>query len=108
VFSAVDCGVVINPNGAEAQSEGAIAYGLSAALYGAITIRDGAVEQTNFDGYQVLRMTDMPEVEVYLVPSGDDPGGLGEPGVPPIAPAVANAMFALNGKRLRKLPFVSS
>jgi isoquinoline 1-oxidoreductase beta subunit len=107
VFSAVDCGVVINPNGAEAQSEGAIAYGLSAALYGAITIKDGAVEQTNFDGYQVLRMSDMPEVEVYLVPSGDDPGGLGEPGVPPIAPAVANAMFALNGKRLRKLPFVS-
>ena len=108
VFSAVDCGVVINPNGAEAQSEGAIAYGLSAALYGAITIKDGAVEQTNFDGYQVLRMSDMPEVEVYLVPNGDDPGGLGEPGVPPIAPAVANAMFALNGKRLRKLPFVSS
>ena len=107
VFSAVDCGVVINPNGAEAQSEGAMAYGLSAALYGAITIKDGAVEQTNFDGYQVLRMSDMPEVEVYLVPSGDDPGGLGEPGVPPIAPAVANAMFALNGKRLRKLPFVS-
>ena len=107
MFSAVDCGVVINPNGAEAQSEGAMAYGLSAALYGAITIKDGAVEQTNFDGYQVLRMSDMPEVEVYLVPSGDDPGGLGEPGVPPIAPAVANAMFALNGKRLRKLPFVS-
>ena len=80
---------------------------MSAALYGAITIKDGAVEQTNFDGYQVLRMSDMPEVEVYLVPSGDDPGGLGEPGVPPIAPAVANAMFALNGKRLRKLPFVS-
>ena len=108
VFSAVDCGVVINPNGAEAQSEGAIAYGLSAALYGAITINNGAVEQTNFDGYQVLRMSDMPEVEVHLVPSGDDPGGLGEPGVPPIAPAVANAMFALTGKRFRKLPFVSS
>jgi isoquinoline 1-oxidoreductase beta subunit len=107
VFSAVDCGVVINPDGAEAQSEGAIAYGLSAALYGAITIKDGAVEQTNFDGYQVLRMSDMPEVEVHLVPSGDDPGGLGEPGVPPIAPAVANAMFALTGKRFRKLPFVS-
>jgi len=108
VVSAVDCGVVINPNGAEAQSEGAIAYGLSAALYGAITIKDGAVEQTNFDGYQVLRMSDMPEVEVHLVPSGDNPGGLGEPGTPPIAPAVANAMFALTGKRLRKLPFVSS
>jgi CO/xanthine dehydrogenase Mo-binding subunit len=108
VVSAVDCGVVINPNGAEAQSEGAIAYGLSAALYGAITIANGAAEQSNFDGYQVLRMSDMPEVEVYLVPSGDDPGGLGEPGVPPIAPAVANAMFALNGKRLRKLPFSAS
>jgi isoquinoline 1-oxidoreductase beta subunit len=107
VVSAVDCGVVINPNGAEAQSEGAIAYGLSAALYGAITIANGATEQSNFDGYQVLRMSDMPEVEVHLVPSGDDPGGLGEPGVPPIAPAVANAMFALNGKRLRKLPFVT-
>jgi isoquinoline 1-oxidoreductase subunit beta len=108
VVSAVDCGVVINPNGAEAQSEGAIAYGLSAALYGAITIANGGTEQSNFDGYQVLRMRDMPEVEVYLVPSGDDPGGLGEPGVPPIAPAVANAMFALNGNRLRKLPFVAS
>ncbi len=100
--------MVINPNGAEAQSEGAIAYGLSAALYGAITIANGGTEQSNFDGYQVLRMRDMPEVEVYLVPSGDDPGGLGEPGVPPIAPAVANAMFALNGNRLRKLPFVAS
>jgi len=106
VVSAVDCGTVINPDGAEAQSEGAIAYGLSAALYGAITIDQGAVQQTNFDGYQVLRMSDMPEVEVHLVPSGDEPGGLGEPGVPPIAPAVANAMFALTGKRLRKLPFV--
>jgi isoquinoline 1-oxidoreductase beta subunit len=108
VVSAVDCGVVINPNGAETQSEGAIAYGLSAALYGAITIKNGAVEQRNFDGYQVLRMSDMPEIEVHLVPSGDAPGGLGEPGTPPIAPAVANAMFALTGKRLRKLPFVAS
>jgi isoquinoline 1-oxidoreductase beta subunit len=107
VVSAVDCGTVINPDGAQAQSEGAIAYGLSAALYGAITIDQGAVQQTNFDGYQVLRMSDMPEVEVNLVPSGDEPGGLGEPGTPPIAPAVANAMFALTGKRLRKLPFVS-
>src|SRR5438552_2248392 len=106
VVSAVDCGTVINPDGAEAESEGAIAYGLSAALYGAITIDQGAAQQTNFDGYQVLRMSDMPDVEVHLVPSGDEPGGLGEPGVPPIAPAVANAMFALTGKRLRKLPFV--
>jgi isoquinoline 1-oxidoreductase subunit beta len=107
VVSAVDCGTVINPDGATAQSEGAIAYGLSAALYGAITIKNGAVEQDNFNGYQVLRMSDMPEVEVHLVTSGDEPGGLGEPGTPPIAPAVANAMFALTGKRLRKLPFVS-
>ena len=107
VVAAVDCGVVINPDGAISQSEGAMAYGLSAALYGAITIKNGAAEQSNFDGYAVLRMSDMPEVEVHLVPSGDEPGGLGEPGTPPIAPAVANAMFALNGKRLRKLPFVS-
>jgi isoquinoline 1-oxidoreductase beta subunit len=107
VVSAVDCGVVINPNGAIAQSEGAMAYGLSAALYGAITIKNGAAEQDNFDGYVVLRMSDMPEVEVHLVPSGDEPGGLGEPGTPPIAPAVANAIFALTGKRLRKLPLIS-
>src|SRR5437773_11882219 len=97
----------MKPHRAEAQGEGAIAYGFGAALYGAITIANGATEQSNFDGYQVLRMGDMPEAQVYLVPSGDDPGGLGEPGVPPIAPAVANAMFALNGKMLRKLPFAS-
>jgi isoquinoline 1-oxidoreductase beta subunit len=106
VVAAVDCGVVINPDGARSQTEGGIGYGLAAALYGAITIANGAVMQKNFDGYRVLRMNEMPEIEVHLLESDEAPSGLGEPGVPPIAPAVANALFALTGKRHRSLPFV--
>ena len=106
-MAAVDCGVVINPDGAKSQVEGAIGFGLAAALYGAITIANGAVEQKNFDGFRVLRMNEMPTVEVHLVDSDEAPSGLGEPGVPPIAPAVANALFVLNGKRIRKLPMVA-
>ena len=82
-----------------------IVGGLSAALYGEITIENGRVKQGNFRDYQMLRIDEMPEITVHLVPSEEEPGGAGEPGVPPIAPAVANAVFALNGKRLRKMPF---
>jgi len=78
--------------------------GLTAALYGEITIREGRIEQANFDSYRMLRMREMPEVDVHLVKSDEEPGGAGEPGVPPIAPAVTNALFALTGVRIRKLP----
>ncbi|MFN8653457.1 MAG: xanthine dehydrogenase family protein molybdopterin-binding subunit [Gemmatimonadales bacterium] len=104
VVCAVDCGVVINPDIVRMQMESGIAYGLSAALYGEITLKDGQVEQGNFDRYRVLRINEMPTVEVHMVPSAEAPTGVGEPGTPPIAPAVANAIFALNGKRLRALP----
>jgi len=87
--------------------EGAIIFGLSAALKGQITIQDGAVQQSNFHDYPVLRMEETPVIEVHLVPSTERPSGMGEPGVPPIAPAVANALFAATGRRLRKLPLVA-
>ena len=90
------------------QIEGAIVYGLSAALYGKISFKDGRVEQGNFHQYPVLRMNEMPKVEVHIVQSSENPGGIGEPGTPPIAPAVANAIFAATGKRLRSLPFDTS
>jgi isoquinoline 1-oxidoreductase beta subunit len=105
VVCAVDCGVPINPDIIRAQMEGGIGFGLGAALYGAITLKDGEVEQSNFDGYQVLRIDAMPKVEVHIVPSAEPPTGVGEPGVAPIGPAVANAVFAATGKRLRVLPF---
>lgn len=105
VVAAVDCGQTVNPAIIERQVEGAIVYGLSAALYGKITLKDGRVEQGNFHDYPVLRMTEMPKVEVHIVASTEKPGGIGEPGTPPIAPAVANAIFAATGKRLRSLPF---
>jgi isoquinoline 1-oxidoreductase beta subunit len=105
VVCAVDCGIPINPDVITAQMEGGIGFGLGAALYGAITLKDGQVEQTNFDGYQVLRIDEMPKVEVHIVPSSEAPTGVGEPGVAPVGPAVANAVFAATGKRLRVLPF---
>jgi isoquinoline 1-oxidoreductase beta subunit len=105
VVCAVDCGTPINPDVITAQMEGGIGFGLGAALYGAITLKDGKVEQTNFDAYQVLRIDEMPKVEVLIVPSPEAPTGVGEPGVAPIGPAVANAVFAVTGKRLRVLPF---
>ncbi|HXF78827.1 MAG TPA: xanthine dehydrogenase family protein molybdopterin-binding subunit [Usitatibacter sp.] len=108
VVAAYDCGLVVNPMTVEAQLQGAIAFGLSAALFGKITLKDGRVEQSNFHDYRVLRMNEMPVVEVHLVPGGDKPTGVGEPGVPPVAPAVANAVFALTGKRIRSLPFADS
>jgi isoquinoline 1-oxidoreductase beta subunit len=104
VVCAVDCGLVVNPDGVRAQIMGGVTFGLSAALFGAITVEKGAIAQGNFDGYRVLRMNEAPSVEVHLVPSTDSPKGVGEPGVPPIAPAVANAIFAATGKRVRKLP----
>jgi isoquinoline 1-oxidoreductase beta subunit len=104
VVAAFDCGLVVNPLTVEAQLQSAVAFGLSAALHGKITLKDGRVEQSNFHDYPVLRMNEMPKVEVHLVPGGEKPTGVGEPGTPPVAPAVANALFALTGKRARTLP----
>jgi isoquinoline 1-oxidoreductase beta subunit len=105
VVCAVDCGTPINPDVIAAQMEGGIGFGLGAVLYGAITLKDGRVEQDNFNSYRVLRMNEMPKVEVHIVPSTEPPTGVGEPGVAPIGPAVANAVFAATGKRFRALPF---
>ena len=105
IVAAVDCGMTVNPAIIARQIEGAIVYGLSAALYGKISFKDGKVEQSNFHDYAVLRMSEMPAVEVHMVASTELPGGIGEPGTPPAAPAVANAIFAATGKRLRSLPF---
>lgn len=105
IVAAVDCGRIVNPESVRSQTEGAIIYGLSAALKNEITIKNGAVEQTNFDGYDPLRINEAPLIEVHLTESKDDPGGMGEPALPPAAPAVANAIFAASGQRLRKLPF---
>jgi isoquinoline 1-oxidoreductase beta subunit len=104
VVCAVDCGIAVNPDVVRAQMEGGIAYGLGAALHDAITLKDGQVEQSNFHDYVPLRIDEMPPVEVYIVPSAEAPTGVGEPGTPPIAPAVANALFAASGQRLRTLP----
>jgi isoquinoline 1-oxidoreductase beta subunit len=105
VVAAVDCGIAVNPDVIRAQVEGGVGYALGAALRNKITLKDGVVEQANFDTYEPLRMSDMPVVEVYIVPSAEAPTGIGEPGVPPVAPAVANAIFAATGERLRSLPF---
>ena len=105
VVVAIDCGQIVNPESVRAQAESAVIYGLSAALKNEITIKNGAVEQSNFDGYDPIRINEAPLIEVYLTQSKDDPGGMGEPALPPAAPAVANAIFAASGQRLRKLPF---
>ncbi len=104
VVCAVDCGIAVNPDNVRAQMEGGIGFGLSAALYGAITIRNGAVEQSNFHDYPVLRIGEAPRIDVHIVPSAAKPTGVGEPGTPVIAPAVANAIAAATGQRLRNLP----
>jgi isoquinoline 1-oxidoreductase beta subunit len=104
VSASIDCGTAVNPSGVEAQVVGGIVFGLSAALFGEITLANGAVEQSNFHDYPVVRMDRMPAVDVRIVPSTRDPGGTGEMSVPPIAPAVANAVFAATGRRVRKLP----
>jgi isoquinoline 1-oxidoreductase beta subunit len=104
VVCAVDCGIVINPDIVRAQMEGGIGYGLSSILGEAVTLKDGAPVQTNFFDYGVMRMAQMPKVEVFIVPSSEPPSGVGEPGVPPIGPAVANALLAATGKTYAKLP----
>jgi isoquinoline 1-oxidoreductase beta subunit len=104
VCCAIDCGRMVNPDIIAAQIESGVAFGLSAALYGAITLKDGRVEQSNFDSYPMLRLDAMPRVEVHIVKSAEKPGGVGETGVPPVAPAVANALFAATGARVRTLP----
>jgi isoquinoline 1-oxidoreductase beta subunit len=104
VVAAIDCGTCVNPAGVRAQVESGVVFGLTAALYGELTLANGRVQQANFDEYRMVRMNEMPRVEVHIVPSREKSGGVGEPGTPPIAPAVANAVFAATGKRLRKLP----
>ncbi len=108
VVCAVDCGTAINPNTVRAQIESAVMFGTTAALYGEITLKDGRVEQGNFDSYQILRMNEAPAVEVHIVQNTEPPGGLGEAGTSLIVPAVANAIFAATGKRLRKMPVDAS
>ena len=104
IVASVDCGTVINPNGVKAQIEGSIVYGLTSTLKGEITIEQGAVAQSNFHEFELLQIDEMPKLEVHIVPSKQPPGGAGEPGLPPVAPAVANAIFNASGKRVRKLP----
>ena len=105
VGCAVDCGLAINPDVVKAQMEGGIGFGLAAALHSAITIDKGAVQETNFHNYTPMRINEMPAVvEVHIVPSAQPPTGVGEPGVPPLAPALANAIYAATKVRVRKLP----
>jgi isoquinoline 1-oxidoreductase subunit beta len=104
VICAVDCGTVVNPDIVKAQIEGAIVFGVTAALYGEISLKNGRVEQANFDTYQMLRINEAPAIEVHIVRNFEPPGGMGEPGTSAIVPAVANAIFAATGKRLRKMP----
>jgi len=106
VVTAIDCGIAVSPDQIAAQMEGGTCFGLSAALYGEISLKDGIVEQKNFDGYRVLRMSEAPTVETYILPSVGHPTGVGEPGTPVIAPAVANAVLAATGKPTSRLPFV--
>jgi isoquinoline 1-oxidoreductase beta subunit len=105
VVCAIDCGQIINPDMVKAQVEGGLVFGLTAALFDEITIAGGQTQQSNFNNYPMMRINDMPRVEVHIVPNEESPGGCGEPPVPSIAPAVANAIFAATGKRLRRLPF---
>jgi isoquinoline 1-oxidoreductase beta subunit len=108
VVCAVDCGVVVNPDTVRAQVQSAVMFGITAALHGEITLKDGRVEQSNFDSYRILRMNEAPNVEVHVVQSQESPGGMGEAGTSLIVPAVANAIFSATGKRVRKLPVDSS
>ena len=103
-----DCGTVINPKLVEAQMQGGFIFGLTAAAFGEITVEQGKVTQGNFDEYEMLKLASAPKVEVHILPSDDLPGGVGEPGTPPAAPALANAIFAATGERVRTLPIVKS
>ena len=107
IVSAVDCGTIVNPDIVKAQIESGVVYGISAALWGEVTLKNGRVEQSNFHNYRVLRMNETPPIDVHLVRNGEAPGGIGEPGTAVTAPALANAIFAATGKRLRKLPLQS-
>ena len=104
VVCGIDCGQVVNPNTVEAQMESGIVFGLTAALRGEITLKNGRVQQSNFNNYPLLTLSEMPKVEVHIIQSQEPPSGVGEPGVPPIAPAIGNAIFAATGKRIRSLP----
>jgi isoquinoline 1-oxidoreductase beta subunit len=104
VVSVIDCGMTVNPDNIKAQTEGNIVMGLTAAIKNGITIKDGITEQTNFHEYNVMRINEMPATEIHIIDSTEEPGGVGEPGLPPIAPALCNAIFNLTGKRLRNLP----
>ena len=108
VVTAIDCGTAISPDQIAAQMEGGTCYGLSAAMYGAITLTDGVVDQGNFDTYRVLRNSEAPTVETHILPSTNPPTGVGEPGTPVIGPAVANAILALTGKPTLSQPFVKA
>lgn len=108
VTCAVDCGVAVNPDVIRAQMEGSIGYGLGAVMRNEITMKGGVVEQGNFPQYEPLRMADMPEVEVHIVQSDIAPTGVGEPGLPPAGPALANAIYAATGKRITKLPMAKN
>ena len=104
VVCAIDCGIAVNPDVVAAQMEGGIGFGLGAALKGAITLKGGAVQQSNYDDYDVLRISEMPKVEVYIVPSAEAPTGVGEPGTPVVLPAVANALLSGTGVKTTVLP----
>jgi isoquinoline 1-oxidoreductase/isoquinoline 1-oxidoreductase beta subunit len=104
VLCVVDCGTAVNPDIVRAQMEGGIIFGLTAALHGELELEAGAIKQSNFHDYPILRMSEAPKIEVVIVDSGTEPTGVGEPGLPPIAPAVANAVFNATGQRLRSLP----
>ena len=107
VFSAVDCGQTVNPMTIRAQIQGSIIFGLGATIKSEMTVKNGKVNEGNFDDYQVIRIDETPEINVYIIKNQENPGGIGEPGLPPIAPAIANAVFAASGKRIRKLPILS-
>ena len=104
VVAAVDCGIAVNPDVVRAQIEGAVGFALSSVLREAVTLEGGTVRETNFDAYRPTRFSEMPEVAVHIIESPNDPSGIGEPGVPTLAPAIANAVFAATGRRIRSLP----
>jgi len=108
VVCAIDCGTIVNPDTVKAQMESGIIFGITAALFGEITIKEGRVEQGNFDDYRMLRINEAPLIDVHLVKSAEPPGGVGEPGTSAVIPAVANAIFAATGMRIRKLPIDSA
>ncbi len=103
-WMAIDCGQAVNTERVRSQMEGAVIFGMTIALNGEITMKDGAVVEGNFDGYELTRIDQAPEVETYVFDRDDAPGGVGEPGVPPVTAAIANAIFAASGKRIRRLP----